>query len=461
MAQPHVAVIGGGLAGITSAVRCADAGASVVLYEARRKLGGLTHSFHRGELAVDNGQHVFLRCCAAYRELLDRLGVAGDVALQDRMRIPVRRPHDPRTAVLRRGLGPAPLHLAGSVLGYHPLSVAERLRFGRAGLALRRLDPEAPATDRRDFGGWLREHGQTDAAIDALWDLVGIATLNARADDASLALAATVFQQGLLTEATAADIGSSRVPLGRLHGEAATAALVSAGARVRTSTPVRRLTTDGTGWRVGADDPADDPADNPVDEVFDAVVLAVPPPVAERLLPADAVGLAQGWSRRLGATPIVNVHVVLDRRVTEEPFLAGVDTEVQWVFDRTEPSGLSDGQYLALSLSAADELIDLPTERLRQRFLPALAELLPAVRHAEVRDFFVTRERTATFRQAPGSSALRPGARTGADGLYLAGAWTATGWPATMEGAVRSGVTAAAALLDSWDSHRAREGVVA
>ncbi|WP_051580438.1 hydroxysqualene dehydroxylase HpnE [Pseudonocardia acaciae] len=448
----RVAVVGGGLAGITAALRCADAGASVVVYEARRKLGGLTHSFRRGELAVDNGQHVFLRCCTAYRELLERLGVAADATLQDRMRIAVRTPGDPRTAVLRRGMGPAPLHLAGSVLGYHPLSVAERLRFGGAGLALRGLDPGSAVTDARDFGGWLREHGQTDRAIDALWDLVGIATLNARADDASLALAAMVFQRGLLTEASAADIGWSRVPLGRLHGEAATAALGEAGVEVRMATPVRRLAPDGSGWRVGTDGPAGD--------AFDAVVLAAPPPVTEKLLPPGAVDLPAGWSERLGATPIVNVHVVLDRRVTDEPFLAGVGgTEVQWVFDRTEPSGLpGTGQYLALSLSAADELIDLPTERLRERFLPALAELLPAVNHAEVRDFFVTRERTATFRQAPGSAAHRPPAPTGADGVYLAGAWTATGWPATMEGAVRSGVTAASLVMDK---SRVRQGVVA
>jgi uncharacterized protein with NAD-binding domain and iron-sulfur cluster len=176
--------------------------------------------------------------------------------------------------------------------------------------------------------------------------------------------------------------------------------------------------------------------------------------VAEKLLPAGALDTPPGWADRLGSTPIVNVHVVFDRRVTDEPFLAGVGTEVQWVFDRTEPSGLAGlpdragEQYLAMSLSAADELVELPTERLRARFLPALRALLPAARAAEVRDFFVTRERAATFRQAPGSTPLRPPARTRLAGLYLAGAWTATGWPATMEGAVRAGASAAAALLD-------------
>jgi squalene-associated FAD-dependent desaturase len=459
---PRVAVVGGGLAGITAALHCADAGAAVVLYESRRGLGGLTHSFRRGELAVDNGQHVFLRCCTAYRALLDRLGVAGLVALQPRLRIPVRRPGEPRTAVLRRDDLPAPLHLAASVLRYHPLSVPERLRFAGAGLALRRLDADSVATDRQSFGAWLRSRGQSDRAIDALWDLVGAATLNARADDASLALAATVFQRGLLTDAAAADIGWSRVPLGRLHGEPARAALAATGVDVRTTAPVRRLSPTGPRWLVGTE--ADE-------RVFDDVVLAVPPGAAEALLPPGADTLAPGWADRLGRTPIVNVHVVFDRRVTDEPFLAGVGSEVQWVFDRTEAAGLGPGsgaQYLALSLSAANELVGLPTERLRRRFVPALRALLPASRAAEVRDFFVTRERTATFRQAPGSAALRPTAHTRAGGVFLAGAWTATGWPATMEGAVRSGVTAAAALLQRDPPSRApdlpgriREGVVA
>jgi squalene-associated FAD-dependent desaturase len=472
----RVAVVGGGLAGISAALHCADAGCSVVLYETRRNLGGLTHSFHRGKLAVDNGQHVFLRCCTAYRELLDRLGVADQVSLQDRLSIPVRQPDDARTAVLRRGQLPAPLHLAASVLRYHPLSVVERLRFAAAGLALRRLDPTAEATDQQSFGDWLHRHGQSDRAIAALWDLVGIATLNARAEDASLALAATVFQEGLLTETSAADIGWSRVPLGRLHGEPAMTALAAAGASVRRTSPVRRITPAADRWLVRTDvrtGVSPDVRTDPGGELFDDVVLAVPPTVAEELLPPGADTLRPGWSAQLGSTPIVNVHVVFDRPVLDQPFLAGVSTEVQWVFDRTEAAGLdgtasAGGQYLALSLSAADELIEESTEHLRARFLPALRALLPAAATAEVRDFFVTRERTATFRQAPGSAALRPPARTRARGLYLAGAWTATGWPATMEGAARSGITAAAALLDrdppSWapsPSGRPREGVLA
>ncbi len=437
-AGARVAVVGGGLAGITAALRCADAGRAVDLFEARPQLGGLTHSFRRGDLEVDNGQHVFLRCCTAYRGLLDRLGVADRVALQGRLSIPVRRPGHAAPAWLRRTALPAPAHLAGSLLRYAPLRSAERWRFVRAALALRRVDPTDPAVDERSFGAWLAEQGQSRRAVTALWELVGLPTLNARADHASLALAATVFQLGLLTEAAAADIGWSLVPLQELHGEPAQRSLQTAGAVVHAGTRVDVIERRGDRWLVGV---------RGQEHLVDQVVVAVPPDAAEQLLPTGGLPLAEGWSARLGSSPIVNAHVVYDRPVLTESFFVAVDSPVQWVFDRTRQSGLTDGQYLAISLSAADDMIGTPVAQLRQQLLPALAELLPAARTARVRDFFVTRERHATFRPAPGSARMRPSTATDLPGLWLAGAWTATGWPATMEGAVRSGEAAAAAVL--------------
>ncbi|MGH3538997.1 MAG: hydroxysqualene dehydroxylase HpnE [Pseudonocardiaceae bacterium] len=434
----RVAVIGGGLAGITAALRCADEGCQVTLFEARTQLGGLTHSFRRGELRVDNGQHVFLRCCTSYLTLLHRLGMTDHVMVQPRLAIPIRSPGTDRPVWLRRTALPAPLHLAGSLLRYRPLNVAERVRFARAALALRRVDPTDPGTDEQNFGAWLRRHGQSSHAIAALWELVGVATLNARADDCSLSLAATVFQEGLLTDAAAADIGWSLVPLRQLHGDPALACLQAAGAQVRTRVTVRGIEPQDGGWQIITDDGR---------TAVDQVVLAVPAASAQPLLPAGSVALPPDWSQRLGSVPIVNVHVVLDRTVLDEPFIAGVDTPVQWVFDRTAQSGLTEGQYVAVSLSAADDLVGMSTAALQAWLLPELAALLPAIQRARVRDFFVTRERHATFRPSPGTAALRPTAVTAARGLYLAGAWTATGWPATMEGAVRSGVAAATALL--------------
>jgi squalene-associated FAD-dependent desaturase len=470
-------VVGGGLAGITAALRCADAGLDVVLVESRPRLGGLATSFTRayegGELDVDNGQHVFLRCCTSYRALLARLGATGDVTLQERLDIPVRAPGRP-AARLRRTALPAPLHLGAALLRYRHLPLADRLRLVPAALALRGVDPADAATDAHSFGDWLAAHGQSALAVERLWDLVGVATLNARAERASLALAATVFQLGLLTDATAGDIGWARVPLGRLHGETAAAALRAAGVDVRTSTRVRELAPVGGGWRIsaaggaagsGGERSTDRRSEGEEDALMvDRIVSAVPPTAAERLLPPAAFGSSRdaaaprtpGWAAELGSTPIVNVHVVYDRRVLDAPFVAAVDSPLQWVFDRTEQSGLhrafpAGAQYVAVSLSAADDpavgLARLPVARLRERMLPALAALLPAARDAEVLDFFVTREPHATFRAAPGSAALRPGAMTELPGLFLAGAWTATGWPATMEGAVRSGETAADALL--------------
>lgn len=453
-APRRVAVVGGGLAGITAAVRCADAGCDVVLHESRPRLGGLTYSFRRRVLAapdaceplwVDNGQHVFLRCCTAYLGLLRRLGVADLVRVQPRLTIAVRDDHG-RSGALRRRSLPAPAHLVASLMRYPWLSPGQRLSFARAALALRSVDPGAAESDTVSFGAWLRAHRQNDRAIAALWDLVGVATLNAHADDASLALAATVFQQGLLRAADAGDIGWSTVPLQRLHGDAAERALSAAGVQIRLRSRVEALVPRSGRWLVAGPDGA---------EIVDDVVVAVPPGAAEHLLPAGAVDLPSGWASALGSAPIVNVHLLVDRRVLEGPFLAGLSGPASglqhlWVFDRTMQSGLPSStgwQLLAVSISAADHLVDLPTSLLRQRFLPALAAVLPGLRAATVLDFFVTRERDATVRPAPGSAALRPPARTRRPGLVLAGAWTATGWPSTMEGAVRSGDSAAAVVL--------------
>jgi len=441
-------VVGGGLAGITAALRLADGGCAVTLLEAKPKLGGLTHSFRRGDLDVDNGQHVFMRCCTAYRALLDRLGSTQHTTLQPRLDVPVVRASDGRRGRLHRDALPAPLHLARALSGFSVLSHAQRARAVRAALALRRVDRDDPRTDERSFGEWLGAHGQSAQAAEALWDLVGVATMNAHAADASLAIAATVFQIGLLTDAGAADLGWSDVPLQRLHGEAAQRALAAAGADVRSRARVDAIEPVAPGWAVRVDG-----------EVLEAdvVVLATDPGPMERLLPADAVALPEGWSTALGAAPIVNVHLVFDRRVLDEPFVAAVGSAAQWVFDRTRQSGLRAGQYLAVSVSAADDVIDLPVATLQELFVPEIHRLLPRAREASLLDFFVTRERQATFRPAPGVARVRPPTTTAHEGLFLAGAHCATGWPATMESAVRSGDAAAHAAL----VHAARRVVAA
>lgn len=358
---------------------------------------------------------------------------------------------------------------------------------------MRRVKETDPAVDSVRFGDWLGARWQSEHARRVLWDLFAVSSLNVHGDDASLSLAAVVVKTGLIGKNDAADIGVPALPLGDLHGEAAARLLEKLGAQIDLNTKVAaihpsaatpaaashaasavprsapaashagpgpggaeqsapfriELARGGAGeGAAGAADKAGD-AGGPAMIDADAVVLAVPPEQAAKLIPAGALPAAtvSGWSG-LGASPIVNVHVIYDRKVLDLPFAAAVNSPVQWIFDRTAISGLATpgAQYLALSQSAGDEWVDTPVAELREIFVPALADLLPKARDANVAEFFVTRERRATFRQVPGTGALRPAAATELPGLVLAGAWTATGWPDTMEGAVRSGVAAAAEL---------------
>jgi squalene-associated FAD-dependent desaturase len=430
-------VIGGGLAGIAAALDCADAGAAVTLLESRGRLGGAVYSFVRNGMPADNGQHVFLRCCTAYRGLLERLDALDLVTLQSRLAIPVLAPGG-RRAWLRRSSLPAPLHLAGALARYSFLGLPERAGVARAMHALRSVDPDDPAADARSFGDWLGEQRQSPAALETVWRLIARPTLNLDASQASLAQAAYVFQTGLLGDAAAGDLGYASVPLSAIHDVAARGALARAGVELCLRRGVTALSATGEGFRVevGA---------APTLEA-DAVIVAVPPERAVRLVPA-AAGLQPAQLVRLGRSPIVNLHVVYDRRVLDHAFAAAVHSPVQWVFDRSAAAGIERGQYLAVSLSAADVECQMTSDDLRARYLRALAELFPAARGAHVETFFVTREHAATFRAAPGSRSLRPAPRTQLPGLVLAGSWTDTGWPATMEGAVRSGHAAAREAL--------------
>jgi len=487
-------VVGGGLAGITAAIALAQAGAEVTLLEAKPRLGGATMSFTRDGLAIDTGQHVFLRCCTAYRGLLDRLGMTAHAPLQPRFDITVVAPG--KRARMRRRRLPAPLHMLPALLGYPFLNFSERSRISLAAFAFKRLREADPKTDDIRLGDWLAAHGQDDRTRRVLWDLFSISSLNIPGDDASLALAAVVVKTGLLGDAGAADIGVPALSLGELHGTAAARLLDKLGASVRLSTKVAAVGPNGAGGfliRLGrsaqpsadasaADGDHGDRQDadlGPADETehgetesgetesgetesgevlaADVVVLAVPHEQAARLIPAGALPAetVEGWAG-LGAAPIVNLHVRYDRKVMDVPFAAAVDSPVQWVFDRTRISGMhargDDGQYLAVSLSAADPYVNMSVAELREMFVPALAELFPEAAEATVTEFFVTRERRATFRQVPGTARLRPQAATDLPGLALAGAWTDTGWPDTMEGAVRSGLNAVIALHDQLEA---------
>ena len=430
----------------------------MTLLEVRPRLGGAVYSFEREGLLLDNGQHVFLRCCTAYRGLLARLGSEQRVAIQPRLEIPVLSPRR-RGVVLRRNGLPAPLHLAGALLSYSHLTLAQRLCAARAALALGRLDlGKASGT----LGEWLAAHGQNAASVAALWDLIALPTLNLPAAEGSLALGAFVLQTGMLRHNDAGDIGFHVRPLSETLGDPAARVLADAGVDVRLGVRVEAVE------RVGAEaaelervvPERDAPRARGGHRVFrsrectlrvraggedleaDAVVCALPHERASALLEPLLGEEASRWIG-LGASPIINVHIVYDRRVCDLQFAAGVGTPVQYVFDRSEAAGLGDGQYLAISLSGAAGEMELSSERLRERYVDAMRDLFPGARGAVVRSVHVSREHAATFAARPGTESLRPGPRTSVAGLVMAGAWTDTGWPATLEGAVLSGHAAA------------------
>ena len=446
MSGGRVVVVGGGLAGISAALDLAAAGAGVTLVEVRPRLGGAAYSIERDGVSIDNGQHVFLRCCVEYRRFLERIGATGSTVLQRRLDIPVLAPGG-RRHNLRRAPLPAPLHLAPALLRYGYLSPPARARAARTALALARLDLGDPSLDDTSFERWLRDRGEGDAAIAALWNLIALPTLNVPAGRASLALAVKVFQTGLLSSSAAGDIGYSAVPLSQLHGPPAERALRAQGVEIRLSTRAERIEpvdgrfdVDAGGETISAD----------------AVVVALPHARAARLLPDGALE-DPARLERLGSSPIVNLHVVYDRRVTDLPLAAAVDSPVQWIFDRSANGDFEAGQYVAVSLSGAEREMRMSQTELQEEFVPALAELLPSARSAKVERFMVTREHAATFSAVPGVASLRPGPRTRLPGLALAGSWTDTGWPATMESAVRSGVAAAQEALRGRQSGTAAE----
>jgi squalene-associated FAD-dependent desaturase len=452
--RASVVVVGGGLAGISAAIGLADAGLDVTLLEGRPWLGGATCSFARRGLTIDNGQHVFLRSCVAYRDLLARLGVTASCSLQAGLDLTVLGPET--TAKLRRSGLPAPLHLARSLAGYRLLSRAERAKVAAAALALQFVD----GTGQPDcsLGDWLARRGQDERARRLVWDQLALSALNVGAERADLQLAASAIGAALLGGRSNADLGIPSVPLSKLHGAPAAALLSQLRVRVRLgvrATAVRVRPAGGYEVQLAHGPQAGTaPAVRAREPVFGAgpaqinatgIVVAVPVFDAVTLMPDGLAAAAATWSR-LEPSPVISLHVIYGSRVTRLPFAAVVGAPVHWVVDKTAAAGLHAGQYLAASIRAADAYVDRPAAELRAEFLPVLEQLFPAAAQATLVDFFVTRERRATIAHLPGSQRLRPAAGTGPVGFAVAGAWTDTGWPDSMEGAVRSGLAAAQKL---------------
>ena len=450
-ARRSVVVVGGGLAGISAAIELAESGLPVTLIEARPWLGGATCSFVRRGLIIDNGQHMFLRCHTAYREFLAKIGSVIGAPIQDRLDVPVLMAS--RQTRLRRSALPAPLHLVRAVASYRLLTIRQRAKVALVGASLLVGNVAAARGDDVSFGDWLGKLGQDESSRRLFWDLVGSAALNAAGDDANLGLATTLIREAILGGRDYADIGVPSTPLGALHGGPAADLLARLGAFVRLGVKVAAIQAlPGGGYRLqlaGRDSSADQAAGRELPDAItaDAVVLAVPAWEAAALAPAQLSGPAARWSM-FEPSPIVSLHVLYGSRVTRLPFAAAVcETGMAWIVDKTNAAGNFGGQYLAVALPAAHEYVDMPSSRLRAEFLPWLEDLFPATADADVEDFFVTRERRATISQVPGTQRLRPDQPAGMPGFALAGAWIDTGWPDTMEGAVRSGLAGAGKVL--------------
>lgn len=445
--QGSVAVLGGGLAGMTAAFRLANRGHAVTLIERRPYLGGRAYSFTDADTGqqVDNGQHVFLGCNTEYIRLLRDLGTLERTSRQRRLRIEVRSPGG-KTGVLAGRPLPVPLHLLDSLARYPHLSWFEKLLAVPALLRMRSdRHRDRPGLQTQSFGSWLRRNKQSAHAIANFWDLIIVPSLNDHADDVSASMGFMVFQEALLKTNSGANVGYARSGLSDLMGTPMAEKLASLGVDVKLGRTVESIA-------IGDDGRVESVALAVGESVkSDSYVSALPPDVLREALPKSTQARAdlEAAANHTWA-PIVNLHIWYDRPVADFDFAAFVDSPVQWVFNKTRIASLpGPGQYLTVSLSAAWEYWPMSKDELRGLFIPALADAIPAATAATVERFIVVKEQRATFRSLPGIADNRPPATTDIPNLFLAGDWTATGWPSTMESAVRSGNNAANAIANS------------
>jgi squalene-associated FAD-dependent desaturase len=399
---------------LAAALELSRSGADVILLEARPTLGGAVQTLPErvGDPSPppDNGQHIALGCCEAYLAFLDEIAARGS-AVRRRLALPVIA-EDGAVACVGPG--------AWRLLRYRHVSLGDRLRIARTARRLGRLT--AAEHDHETFADLVRRLGGSQAAIDRFWDVFMRPALNLRSEEVSAAVGIFTVQTALLGERSASDLILPGAPLGEMHGEAAERVLSGRGVDIRRNARVIALEEDAAvlveGERVGGD----------------AFVLAVPPAESARLLGEPAP--------RLEDSPIVSVHLLFDRAIMRFPLAALLGSDAHWVFDRGRLTGREPerGQYLTVVSSGAPELLEL---RGRGFVDHIVRELTARLGPAELLWSRVSREPAATFAARPGTDAERPGPETARSNVARAGAWTATGWPATMEGAIRSGRAAA------------------
>ena len=415
-----VIVAGGGLAGLATAAALGSAGYEVDLYESRGFLGGRATSFplapaNEQSEVIDNCQHVLLRCCVNLIDLYERLDVASDITFHKEFFF-----IEPggRVSILKAGSLPRPFHFAGSFLKMRCLSLRDKLSLGRALLALQRERTTRKDLDQITMMQWLIEKGQTKRAIERFWAQVLVSAINEDLDKMSAIHGFQVFWLGFLGSSTSYEMGIPNVPLGALYSSDAWQRFP--GVRIHLRSGVERLGADGASIRGELHK-----ADYYVSTLPFEKLTAVAPDL-------DAPDFAH--------SPITGIHLWFDRPITTLPHAVLLDRTVQWMFNKGE------GKYLQLVVSASRSLIEKGRAEVIALALKELAEFFPEVSRATLVKAHVVKEVRATFSAAPGLESQRPGNRTRFPNVFLAGDWTRSGWPATMEGAVRSGYLAAEAV---------------
>jgi squalene-associated FAD-dependent desaturase len=461
---PHVVIVGGGLAGLATASALVDRGLRITLFESRPRLGGRASSFHdpsTGEL-VDNCQHVSMACCTNLADFCQRVGIDGMLRRESEL---IFLDTEGQLSRFRAGLGPAPFHLVGSLLRARFLTAGDKLRVGY-GLACLAQGRNLRAGE--SFADWLMRHGQSLRAIKLFWATVLVSALNERLDQMDVGHARKVFVDGFLRNRTGFQPELPVVPLGELYGTSMERWLRDHGVQVRETTGVRTIQRDGDGSVRGVELRSREFL------AADFVVLSVPFDRVESLIPDSLREQLPALAnlKAMRAAPITGVHLWFDRPVCPFDHVVTPGRLIQWVFNHTAIQGLisaaaenaqgfgpacdrvvvpSAGQYLQVVISASYDLLGQDKFAIRDTVLNELGEIWPAVRAAKVVRSRTVTEHGATFAVRPGVETLRPSQRTPVDGLFLAGDWTDTGWPATMEGAVRSGYLAAQGILADLD----------
>ena len=439
-----VVVVGGGLAGLAAACALAGSGYQVHLIERRPYVGGRASSYEHpgtGEV-VDNCQHILLGCCTNLIGFYRQLGIEKHIRWFER--ITFLEPGG-RRSVLAPGPLPAPLHNSLSFLAASALSFQDKLGISRAMTAFLRNVPE---DGNENFAGWLARHGQTRRAIERFWNPVLVSALNEDLDKVSVHYAGMVFRSAFMMSAQGGSMGIPAIPLSELYGHAL-GFLESHEGQVS----LRKSVTDvvyeeaASRWQVEFEGGSLN---------ADAVVLALSFESMQMLLPKlpparDRYGarLAQQLTH-FEHSPITGIHLWFDRRITDLEHAVLLDTTIQWMYNKSllQPETRANGSetYLELVVSASKSLVGKSRQEIIDLALRELAEFFPAVREAKLIKAAVIKEVRATFSVTPGLDVHRPGPLTGWPRIFLAGDWTATGWPSTMEGAVRSGYLAAEAL---------------